>query len=247
MTKNLVLGLLFLATILIAQTEAIKDSFPPALDLTAWSYIDTAMIFSGMTRTDTEFEKKWAGDTLFRLTIVDRLLDHPLEIADTIDSWTHFLLRNPVDLLKIETWEFNRIDCKINKKKIDEIRGKIKKIAQSDSTGRELPAKYSSALRTTLASFDIASDHMAKMMDKVSDESLDSLLFLLPTFWTDEDDSLVDSLRCYFLNLLGHDCDTSLEIHLDSLYITMHNFGSDRIRLRDPRGFYRSWRRHRDY
>lgn len=198
------------------------DSFPPAMDKTAWSYLDSALFLSGASRMDTEFEKKWALDTLFRLSIVERILDKPLELPDTIDSWTRFLLKNPRNIAEIIYWGFARIDAKIDMKKAGDFRKEIDRKIKTDTTGSALSEPYRNSLRAILASFDIASTHISNMLSKTSDESLDSLLFLLPLFWTDDQDTLDDTLRCYFLNLIGSECDTSREIYLDSLYETMH-------------------------
>jgi len=211
--------------------DATIDSFPPALDSVAVSYIDSAMILSGTSRMDTEFEKKWASDTLFQLKIVERMLDYPLEIADTIDSWTEFCLNDRNKAISLARWMFSRIDEPLKSKEIAKFEKRIEKIARKDTTGSQLPETYANALRLILASFDVASEHREKMLAESSEKSLDSLLFLLPGFWTDGEDSFADTLQCYFLELLGHECDTSVEIHLDSLYETMYNIDLQELGL----------------
>lgn len=208
-----------------------EDSFPPALDSVALSKIDTAMDYSGTTRFDTEFEKKWAGDSLFQLEVVERILDHPLELPDSIDSWTTFVLDNKLNFDEILRWEFKRIDEGYSSSKARKMADKIEKIAKKDTSASQIPEPYGTATRYILASMDIAEGYREKMLEDISSESLDSLLYLIPGFWTDSEDTLFDSLECYFHNLLGHECDTSLEIHLDSLYITMHNFHIEQLGL----------------
>jgi HEAT repeat protein len=219
--------ILFLAVI-PAQTKD-EPLFPPALDSVAWAYIDTAMYFSGTTPRDAEFEKKWATDTLFRLSIVNRFLDYPLELPDSLDSWTTFMMKNYDNLSELVVWMFKRIDVDFKKDIMKIIDKDLSKISNADSTASSLPEPYRSSLRTLLAAFDIADRHRENMMEDLSSESLDSLLYLLPTFWTDEEDTLADSLECYFLKLLGHECDTALEIHLDSLYETIHSIDIDEL------------------
>ncbi len=216
--------------ILIAVSAAVAfiddppDTFPPALDPVSSAYLDTALHYSGLTRLDLEFEKKWASDTLFRLPLVENFLDRPLELPDTIDSWTALSIANRDDLPALVGWMFRSIDEKISVKKSRKIERRIAKIARADTTGENLPAPYTAALRFVLASFDIAFEHRQKMIGPVSENSLDSLLQLLPLFWTDGEDTLADSLEYYFMELLGHDFDTTDEIHLDSLYGTMAAF-----------------------
>ena len=200
------------------------DSFPPALDKTAHSFIDSMFYFSGTTPKDAEFEKKWAGDSLFRLKIVERMLDKPLELPDTIDSWTHFVLDNMDEPKNFVPWAFDRIDSKVSSRTISRFAKKIEKIAARDKSVEMVPEPYGTALRSLLASFDVAAQHTEKAMRNISDASRDSLLYLIPTFWTDGEDTLCDSLSTFLLKLVGSDFDTSYEVHLDSLYITMHDF-----------------------
>ncbi len=201
-----------------------SDSFPPAIDEVSRSYIDSMFYFSGTTPTDAEFEKKWAGDSLFQLSIVERMLDKPLELPDTIDSWTQFAIEHSEKPCDLVSWAFERIDNKPSAKTIAKFTKRIEKIAGRDESCEMVPEPYNKALRTILASFDVASEHMEKAMRMISDASRDSLIYLIPTFWTDGEDTLDDSLSTFLLKLVESDFDTSFEIHLDSLYITMHNF-----------------------
>ncbi|RKZ30527.1 hypothetical protein DRQ36_05225 [bacterium] len=222
--KSITLLFAIVAISVFCFNEEPADSFPPAMDPVSIAYLDSALMFSGTTRLDVEFEKKWASDTLFRLAIVERMLDKPLELPDSIDTWTRFVIDNPENTDDITRWAFERIDSKIDRVKYRKLESRILNKTKSDTTGSKLPEAFGKALKVILASFDIAAEHRDRMMKNVSDASLDSLLQLLPEFWTDGEDSLADSLECYFLNLLDHECDTSLEIHLDSLYETMHTF-----------------------
>jgi len=133
-----------------------EDSFPPALDSVALSKIDTAMDYSGTTRFDTEFEKKWAGDSLFQLEVVERILDHPLELPDSIDSWTTFVLDNKLNFDEILRWEFKRIDEGYSSSKARKMADKIEKIAKKDTSASQIPEPYGTATRYILASMDIA-------------------------------------------------------------------------------------------
>jgi len=221
--------ILLFCNVILSAEPASADTFPPSLDSVAIAHIDTAMIYSGTTRLDTEFEKKWSSDTLFRLPIVDRLLDKPLELPDTIDSWTRFLLDHHKNKLRLVEWCFENIDCELSSRQINRLDDKIEKAAGKLPMEEGIPEPYSQALNTILASYDIAWEYRVDMLEKVSEKSLDSLLYLLPMFWTDSEDTLDDTLACFFLNLLGHECDTSLDIHLDSLYITMHNIDIEKL------------------
>lgn len=199
------------------------DSFPPALDSVAWAYIDTAMLISGTSRLDAEFEKKWATDTLFRLPIVTRILDHPLELPETLDSWTKFLLEKKNEPTRIAWWLYELLDTNIDVKARKKITRKIDAGTKSIRFP-DVPKTYETALAYIISSFDVAAEYREKALSEMPEKSIDSLLLLLPTFWTDDEDTLADTLQCYYLKLLGHECDTSLEVHLDSLYELMHNF-----------------------
>ncbi|MBN2541937.1 HEAT repeat domain-containing protein [bacterium] len=218
MYRIIIFILVVMVTVSSAQFYEESDSFPPAMDSVAWSYLDSAIYYSGGTKYDPEFEKKWAGDTLFRLPVVERILDHPLELPDTIDSWTRYVLDHSIELSSLTRWAFSRIDIEAEIKQLDKIENKINEIAGKDTTGSGLGEKIRQPVRILLASFDVASLHRQKMLASIPEGTLDSLLQLLPLFWTDGEDSAADTLECYFIDLLGHECDTSKDIHLDSLY-----------------------------
>ncbi len=209
---------------ILAFNEEPEDTFPPSLDDFSWEQIDSALEFSGLTRKDAGFEKKWASDTLFRLSRVELFLDSPFDLPDTIDSWTKTVIEERANLPEVVKWSFAAIDEELPGREYRGLERKIERIAGRDTTGALLEEPYRSSLRILLASFDIASEHRAGMMEDVSTESLDSLLQLLPLFWTDGEDTLADSLEYYFMDLFGHEYDTTWEIHLDSLYGTMAAF-----------------------
>ncbi|MBN1756514.1 HEAT repeat domain-containing protein [bacterium] len=203
--------LLVAFTALWAQEEDVQDTFPPCLDSVANAFLDSAFYYTGTTRLDTEFEKKWAADTLFRLSVVDRFLDHPLDLPDSIDAWNRFLLDQRDTVSSIIPWLFKYINAPFPE-------ADIALLQELDTFDYDLPKPYLKAVQVLLGSFQAAEKHIDKMLEDISEAALDSLLMLLPTFWTDSEDTLVDSLTCYFLDFLGHECDTSQDISLDSLY-----------------------------
>ncbi len=207
------------------------DTFPPSLDDFAREHVDSALYFSGLTRKDAGFEKKWASDTLFRLSRVNLFLDKPLELPDTIDAWTKIAIESRADLPEIVRWGFSAIDEELPKRDYNGLQSKIERIANRDTTAQRLDEPLRSALRYILASFDVAWEHRCGMMRGVPEESLDSLLMLLPKFWIDSEDTLADSLEYYLMELTGRDYDTTWNVRLDSLYVTMHAFDYKQLGL----------------
>jgi len=207
------------------------DTFPPSLDNFAWEQVDSALHFSGLTRKDVGFEKKWASDTLFRLSRVNLFLDKSLELPDTIDVWTEKAINDKANLPEIVRWGFSSIDHGFPNRDYNGLQSKIERIANRDTTAELLDEPYRSSLRLILASFDVAWEHRYKMMDGVAEESLDSLLMLLPLFWTDGEDTLADSLEYYLMELTGRDYDTTWDVSLDSLYGCMHAFDYKQLGL----------------
>ncbi len=220
--KKAVLPLLFVIAIFAGTPD--KKEFPPAIDKQAWGKIDSMLAYSGLTKKDAGFEKKWASDTLFQLEVVKRMLDNPFELPDTLDSWTRFALKNYDSPEKLVQWAFARIDARPPSKITDKIDKRIAQIAEKDKSLEEVPEPYRSALKNLLASFDIASEYTTSMMRRIPAASRDSLLYLIPTFWTDSEDTLDDSLATFLLDIVASDFDTSYEVSLDSLYETMSRF-----------------------
>ncbi|HHS50027.1 MAG TPA: HEAT repeat domain-containing protein [candidate division Zixibacteria bacterium] len=222
--------LIVLATTALAQTPD-TDSFPPSLDKAAWAQIDSMLMFAGLTRKDAGFEKKWATDTLFRLEIVGRMLDNPLELPDTLDSWTRFALDNYNSPKAHVPWAFSLIDADIPMRTADRFERRIAQISAKDNSHGEVPEPYRNALMTILAGFDIAGEHIDNMLKGISEESRDSLLFLLPTFWTSSQDTSAKYLSTFLLDLVNSDFDTSYEVSLDSLYETIYEIDLEELGL----------------
>lgn len=220
--------LMLMAFSVLGFNDEPADTFPPSLDDFSWEKIDSALYYSGLSREDVRFEKKWASDSLFRLSRVELFLDSPLDLPDSIDSWTEKAIVERANLPDIVEWSFAALDEELPGRSYRGLTRKIERLAEKDTTGSMLEEPYREALRLVLASFDVAWEHRYEMMEDVSEASQDSLLQLLPLFWTDGEDTLADSLEYYFMELRGHDYDTTFEIHLDSLYITM-----DAIDLRE--------------
>ncbi len=229
-----ILSILFalFTLVLAAETQSAIDQtpkvYPPSLDSVALRVLDTAFTFSNLTERDAGFEKKCSSDTLFLLPLVERFLDCPFEMPDTLDSWSA-QLREKMSAAEIVKACYAKINVASGKDDSKKIVARLEKLAALDTTGTVLNGRTRQALRLILAGMDEAKQKFAQSRETVNDARLDSLLYLLPTFFTDEEDTLDDTLRCYFLNLLGHACDTSLDIKLDSLYLLMHEIKLDKM------------------
>ena len=68
---------------------AVVSAAPPAvvgIDSLSMSAIKAGMDAQGMRVDELGFFKQWAVDSFFRLKVVDRLLDHPLDVVAYTES-----------------------------------------------------------------------------------------------------------------------------------------------------------------
>ena len=76
------------AAVLLVFVCAVIAAPPPVIGIDSLSReaIEAGMAAQGMKVEELGFFKQWAVDSFFRLKVVDRLLDHPLEVVAYTES-----------------------------------------------------------------------------------------------------------------------------------------------------------------
>lgn len=171
-----------------------------------------------INKEELTFEKKWARDTIFRLKIVDRLMDNPLKVPFYVDSsaqTVESLRDDPCGLLYFMAAQMgislSKKDTLLIKRKIEKESKSIVKDFKGLREDLSLPLAY------ILAGFKVAKPYQKRSIEKLTPEELDKLLCIAPVLWSDEDDSADDYLKGALHREFGKEIDTSFELKQDTL------------------------------
>jgi len=189
------------------------------IDSLSMSAIEAGMDAQGMKVDELGFFKQWAVDSFFRLRVVDRLLDHPLEVV----AYTESTAARTIELESLpaakmlDQWRVT--DCGI--KSVDSARLWREVLAESKGQlpGTEGLGQIGSAINLLLASYRVGDKYLKQAVAKLSPFELDGLLGEGPDFWKDEDDSVEKSFSGKLHREFGKEYDTSREFKLETLTV----------------------------
>lgn len=161
--------------------------------------------------------KQWAVDSFFRLKIVDRLMDHPLDVAAYTESAAvrvTGLESLPVGLLM---YEWSRTDVGWGAADSARLWREVE-AAKTPLAGTEALAKpVAEAVNTVLAGYVVGKRYLDRAIAKLAPNELDRLLGLAPDFWRDSDDTTSKSLSGILHTEFGKTYDTSQQVKSETL------------------------------
>ncbi len=170
-------------------------------------YLEQGLEGFNVSLHELKFDRKWATDDTFRLKVVTKLMDNPLEIPDFADAEGFFC--DSIDrfnLSKFIVHASELIDARINEKGIA---GKLV-TKKRVFTSPEFPESVSKALSIILNSYKEAQPYLERSISRFSDIDKEVLLVNSPVIWSDEDDSLeTDSLKGVLHKEFGLPFDTT--------------------------------------
>jgi hypothetical protein len=197
---------------------------PPVIGIDSLSMdaIKAGMDAQGMRVDELGFFKQWAVDSFFRLKVVDRLLDHPLEVVAYTESTaarTIVLESLPAGKM-LDEWRV--IDAGIKAGDSAKLWREVEAAAGADSlqlTAYSLPKRLSRAVNLLLGSYTVGNKYLKQAVAGLSQHELDGLLGEAPDFWKDEDDSVEKSFSGKLHREFGREYDTSREFKLETLLV----------------------------
>jgi hypothetical protein len=196
---------------------------PPAvvgIDSLSREAIQAGMAAQGMKVEELGFFKQWAVDSFFRLKVVDRLLDHPLEVVAYTESTaarTISLESLPAGKM-LDQWRV--IDCGIKPGDSAKLRREVVAAARVTAAGTEaMPKALGQSINLLLGSYRVGDKYLKQAVAKLSPYELDGLLGEAPDFWKDEDDSVEKSFSGKLHREFGKEYDTSREFKLETLTV----------------------------
>jgi HEAT repeat protein len=202
---------------------AVAFAEPPAvvgIDSLSMSAIEAGMDAQGMRVDELGFFKQWAVDSFFRLKVVDRLLDHPLEVV----AYTESTAARTIQLESLPAAkmldEWRVIDCGIRPGDSAKVWREVETAARADSlrlAASGLPQPLSQAIILLLGSYRVGDKYLNQAIARLSPFELDGLLGEGPDFWKDEDDSVEKSFSGKLHREFGKEYDTSRQFKSETL------------------------------
>jgi hypothetical protein len=190
------------------------------IDSLSMDAIKAGMDAQGMSVEELGFYKQWAVDSFFRLKVVDRLLDHPLEVVAYTESTaarTIALESLPAGKM-LDLWRVT--DAGIKAGDSAKLWREVEAAAKVPAPGTEaLPKALGQSINLLLGSYAVGNKYLKQAVAGLSPYELDGLLGEAPDFWKDEDDSVEKSFSGKLHREFGREYDTSRDFKLETLLV----------------------------
>jgi len=209
------------SALLVLAAIAAADSLPAVkgIDSLSMSAIKLGMDANGMQVDELGFFKQWSVDSFFRLKVVDRLLDHPLEVV----AYTESTAARTVSLESLPAGkmldEWRVLDCGISPGDSARLWKEVEAKAKTQLPGTEGLGETGRSINLLLASYRVGDKYLKQAVAKLSPYELDGLLGEGPDFWKDEDDTVEKSFSGKMHQEFGKQYDTSREFKLETLTV----------------------------
>jgi HEAT repeat protein len=206
--------------LVLAVSACLAAAFAtPGLDSLSRAAIDAGMAAQGMKTEELGFFKQWAADSFFRLKVVDRLLDRPLDCVGYTESAAARAceVESLPAAMVLDQWR--AIDAGITKNDSAAVWREVEAAAKALPALRGMPDPVLRSINLLLGSYAVADKYLKKSVAKLSPYELDRLLGEGPDFWKDEDDSLDKSLSGVLHKEFGREFDTSPVFKLETLLV----------------------------
>jgi HEAT repeat protein len=208
------------ATVLLVLIAVVSAAPPRVIGIDSLSReaIQAGMAAQGMKVDELGFFKQWAVDSFFRLKVVDRLLDHPLDAVaytESCASRTCSLESLPAGQL----WDQWRVtDAGVKPGDSARLWREIEAESKKQLAGTEtLAPVLGRSINLLLASYAIGDKYLRLAVAGLSPYQLDRLLGEAPGFWKDEDDTM--SMSGVMQREFGKQYDTSPEFKQETLLV----------------------------
>ncbi len=172
---------------MIATLLLIMVSFEPSVDSVGSAWLDTAFRYLNITKRDLAYPRIWSEDTMFLLGIPRHLLQNPLEVpytTDSIENSVVSLADRPESLLMY-------LSTMLDSKGICDIEFDVGEV----TLPRDLPQSLRPQLIELLEGVERARATGEMAFRDLTAGEIDTLMSDAIYWWTDEDDTLDDTLR----------------------------------------------------
>jgi hypothetical protein len=200
--------------VLALLTAALVVASDPSLGDRERKYVEDALDILGMDEAELGFEKRWAVDSLFRLSIVDTLMARPLYCLDYADISKDEVENAGGELPGLLAFAANGLGFPGG--------GDDTVAAREVISASGLPSDLTHAIGLLLSSFRKGDLLLEDAFGKLTPSEKSMILVNAPVLWSDEDDSSDDYLEGILHREFGLEPDTSEELETDTLLRISH-------------------------
>lgn len=169
-------------------------AFNTTIDTTSAKYLNLSLKILNLSRHDLEYPKIWVKKDPFRLSIVEKFLKDPLYMPYKVDSIEDTIMKVEDSPKVLSNYLTSLLDEQAYDFPLDTVKFKIPE---------EVPEELGPGLAKLIETMYGASVLAKKSFAKLSQGEIDTLLSDAIYWWTDEDDSLDDTLRGVLLREYG--------------------------------------------
>jgi hypothetical protein len=188
-------------------------------DSVAARALESGLAAQGVEPAELGFYKQWAADSFFRLKVVDRLLDNPLDCGSHVRAEADAASRFGPGRMVINQW--SELDAGV---KVEEVAAIEKELAQERVVldgEAGLPAGLAVGLKKLLAAFAVGQRRLDKAVAKLQPHQVDRLIGEAVGMWGDSDDTTEGSLSGMLNREFGRAYDTTQKIKAETLQLDM--------------------------
>jgi hypothetical protein len=165
------------------------------------------------------FDKKWASDEGFRLSIIDTLLDNPLRMSTYAEEAGNVADTLCDDLPALVTYVSRELDAGLKEETRDEMLERLPASFAIPTGDRAADEGECGPLSPLLHTLELSESCIEKGFRRLSEGEKDLVLMIAPQFWGDEDDTTSPDLRGALHFELGAPVDTTVEVEADSILV----------------------------
>jgi len=195
-----------LALSLLGMVFCIPQADAQMLDSLSKATLDSALKLINLHPEELGFDKMWVEDDTFRLDIVEKMLDKPLELPGYVDE-----LAAEVDTFALNM-DVGRFFNYLQEQLAVEIRNKRK-----PTEIKSVEPVYPLPFTLLLSAFSAAEPLRKEFYSKLDSLDLNDMIMSAPNLWNEDEDSLKALLEGSWQFEVGIDVDTSREVDSDRL------------------------------
>ncbi|MFO7650361.1 MAG: HEAT repeat domain-containing protein [bacterium] len=209
----------FLLTFLLAASLPDRAWQAAGFDSVAGRALSGGLAAQGADPSELGFYKQWAIDSFFRLKVVDRLLDNPLECGSLIRAEADAASRFGPGRLVINQW--SELDAGVRVDEVAAIEQELarEKVQLAGEAG--LPAGLATGLNKLLAAFAVGQRRLDKAVAKLQPHQVDRLIGEAVGMWGDSDDTTEKALSGMLNREFGRAYDTTQKVKAETLQLDM--------------------------
>ncbi|NQT33830.1 HEAT repeat domain-containing protein [bacterium] len=188
------------------DTDSIEVDIP-MLDSLDRAMIDSALTLLNLRPEELGFDKMWVEDDTFRLDIVERILEHPLELPEYVDSTTAV-----IDTFSV-TGDFGFLLGFVG----DQLKVDIKTAKRKPVEWEPVNPTVTDPFAGWIQALEVSEPLRREFYEALDSLDLNDLIMAAPTLWSNDESEVNAKLVGAWQFVRGIEVDTSREVDSDRI------------------------------